>query len=72
MKLVNGVWTYTADDARREVEQALSEGYGFNFIRIFLNDLARSKDITWEENGQIMAELISGKFGDVECSFGTM
>lgn len=64
--------TYTANDARREVEQALSEGYGFNFIRIFLNDLSRSKDITWEENGQIMSELINGKFGDVECSIWTL
>lgn len=65
-------YKYTADDARREVRNALAEGYGFDFIRIFLNDLARSKDITWEENGEIMSELIAGKFGDVECSFGTI
>ena len=62
---------YTADDARREVKECLEEGYGFNFIRIFLNDLTRSKDITSEENKQIMHDLIDGKFGDVECSYST-
>ena len=62
---------YTAKDARREVRECLQEGYGFDYIRIFLNDLARGKDITWKENGEIMAELIDGKFGNVECSFGT-
>ena len=63
--------SYTVNDARREVKEALAEGYGFNYIRIFLNDLSRSKDITWEENLQIMTELIDGTFGEVECSFGT-
>ena len=63
---------YTAQDARREVKQAIEEGYGFDFIRIFLNDLSRSHDITWQENGEIMAELIDGKFGNIECSFGTL
>lgn len=62
---------YTAADARREVKEALDEGYGFNYIRIFLNDLSRSKDITWEENLQICTELIDGTFGNVECSFST-
>lgn len=62
---------YTYDDARREVKECLEEGYGFNFIRIFLNDLTRSKDITSEENEQIMHDLIDGKFGDVECSYST-
>lgn len=62
---------YTVEDARREVKECLEEGYGFNYIRIFLNDLARSKDITWEENKAIMSDLISGKFGKVDCSFST-
>lgn len=62
---------YTVADARREVKEALEEGYGFNYIRIFLNDLSRSKDITWEDNLQITTELINGTFGDVECSFST-
>ena len=62
---------YTVDDARREVKECLEEGYGFNFIRIFLNDLTRSKDITREENKQIMHDLIDGNFGDVECSYST-
>lgn len=61
---------YTAEDARREVRECIQEGYGFDYIRIFLNDLARGKDITWAENGEIMDELLSGKFG-IECSYGT-
>lgn len=63
---------YTVDDARREVKECLEEGYGFNYIRIFLNDLTRSKDISSEESKQIMHDLIDGKFGDVECSYSTM
>lgn len=62
---------YTVQDARREVRECLEEGYGFDYIRIFLNDLSRSKDITWNENMEIMKDLIDGKFGEVECSFGT-
>lgn len=62
---------YTVDDARREVKECLEEGYGFNFIRIFLNDLTRSKDISSEESKQIMHDLIDGKFGDVECAYST-
>ena len=64
--------TYTVEDARREVKECLEEGYGFNYIRIFLNDLSRSKDITWKENSEIMKDLIEGKFGDVECSYNTL
>lgn len=63
---------YTALDARREVRECLEEGYGFDYIRIFLNDLARGKDITWQENLEIMKELMDGKFGKVECSYGTL
>lgn len=61
---------YTVDDARRECKELFEEGYGFDAVRIFLNDLARGKDITWEENQEIMAEIITGKFG--RCAgFGT-
>lgn len=63
---------YTAEDARREVRECVAEGYGFDYIRIFLNDLARGRDISWEEARAIMADLISGKLGDIECSFGTL
>lgn len=62
---------YTAKDARREVRECLEEGYGFDYIRIFLNDLVRGKDITSDDRREIMAELIEGKFGRVDCSFGT-
>lgn len=63
---------YTAQDARREVRECLEEGYGFDYIRIFLNDLARGKDITWQENLEILQELADGKFGHVDCSYGTL
>ena len=63
---------YTAQDARREVAECISEGYGFDYIRIFLNDLARGKDITWEENMQIKREIFEGKFDNIDCSFGTL
>lgn len=63
---------YTKEDARREVRECLEEGYGFDYIRIFLNDLARAKDITWQDNKEIMIDLVNGKFGEVDCSFGTL
>lgn len=59
---------YTIKDARREVNQMLEEGYGFSAIRIFLNDLARSKDITWEEVTQIQIELID----KIDCGIATL
>lgn len=63
---------YTAEDARREVRECVAEGYGFDYIRIFLNDLARGRDISWEDARAIMNDLISGKLGDVEVTFGTL
>lgn len=63
---------YGAADARREVREAVGEGYGFDYIRIFLNDLARSGDITRDDRREIMRELMDGKFGRVECSYGTI
>ncbi|MBR6977442.1 MAG: hypothetical protein IKH74_03470 [Lachnospiraceae bacterium] len=62
---------YTVADARRECKELFEEGYGFNAVRIFLNDLSRGKDITWEENKQIMLEIMNGEFGEIECSFNT-
>ena len=59
---------YTAKDALRECKELLEEGYGFSGVRIFLNDLARSKDITWEENLQIMNELMQS---GIDCSIAT-
>lgn len=62
---------YTANDARRECKELFEEGYGFNAVRIFLNDLSRAKDITWEENKQIMHEILDGKLGNVDSSIST-
>ena len=61
---------YTAKDARRECKELFEEGYGFDAVRIFLNDLSRGKDITWEENREIMSEILTGKFGEF-TGFGT-
>ena len=58
---------YTIDDAKREVRELIDEGYNFSAIRVFLNDLARSKDISWEENKQIMFSLID----KMDCSIST-
>lgn len=62
---------YTADDARREVREIIEEEFGLDYIRIFLNDLARGKAITWEENREIMWEILMGDFGDIPKSYGT-
>ena len=63
---------YTAEDARREVRECVEEGYSFDYIRIFLNDLARGRDISREDAREIMNDLISGKLGDVEITLGTL
>lgn len=58
---------YTINDARRECKECFAEGYDFNFVRIFLNDLARGKDITWSEHAELMKELLL----NYDCSFKT-
>ena len=60
---------YTVQDARREVREAVEEGYGIDYVRIFLADLARGGDITRDDCREIMRELMDGQ---VECSFGTI
>ena len=65
------MYKYTIDDARREVKELLDEGYGYGAIRIFLHDLARAKDITWEECLIVKKEMLNGKYGRVECSITT-
>lgn len=62
---------YTAEDARREVRECIEEGYGFDYIRIFLNDLARGKDISWVEAREILFELTVGDFGEIAVGYGT-
>ena len=62
---------YTIDDARRECKELFEEGYGFSSVRIFLHDLARGKDITWQECSQIIEEIINGKLGNIDCSIAT-
>ena len=59
---------YTINDARREIQELLEEGYGANAIRIFLNDLSRGNDITWEENKALFLELSDM---DIDCSYST-
>ena len=61
---------YSKEDARRECRELFEEGYGFDSVRIFLNDLARGRDITWDDVREIMADIISGKLGTF-TGFGT-
>lgn len=61
---------YTVEDARRECKELFEEGYGFNAVRIFLNDLRRGKDISKDECNTIMEEILAGKFGAFN-GFGT-
>ena len=55
---------YTAADARRECKELFDEGYGFDAVRIFLNDLVRGHDITNEERRRIMTDILTGKLGE--------
>lgn len=59
---------YTLDDAKRECREMEKEGYGFGAIRVFLNDLARSGDITWKDVTQIQSELYDE---GMDCSIST-
>lgn len=47
---------HTINDARREVRECISEGYGLAYLRIFLDDLARGKAITWDRKGKVTPE----------------
>ena len=53
---------YTINDARREVRELIQEGYGFDAVRIFINDLVRGKDITNEDRKVLMRELMEDGF----------
>lgn len=61
---------YTINDARREMNELFDEGWGFGAVRVFLNDLSRSGDITWDENKQLCREIIE-RTGGKGCSIPT-
>ena len=63
---------YTLNDARRECKELFDEGYGFGAVRIFIHDLARGKDITWDEAKQLFIEIMDGKFGNVDIGIPTI
>ena len=44
------------------MRELLREGYGFDAVRIFINDLVRGKDITNEDRKVLMRELIEDGF----------
>lgn len=58
---------YTINDARREIKECFEEGYSFDYVRIFINDLRRGGDITKEESKQLFKELLEKN----DYSFGT-
>lgn len=60
---------YTVEDARREVRELIEEGESFHYIHVFLNDLARGKDIEWSDVLDILKEILQGKHGKIDCSF---
>ena len=47
----------------------LEEGESFHYIHVFLNDLARGKDIEWSDVLDILKEILQGKHGKIDCSF---
>lgn len=59
---------YTADDARREVQEMLDEGYGMGAVNGFLNELRRGGDITRQEARDIWRELV---VSDLDASVPT-
>lgn len=40
------------------VKEMIRDGESELYIRVYLNDLARSRDITWETNGEIYKEYV--------------
>lgn len=59
---------YNIEDARREVKELIQEGEDFHTIHVFLNDLARGEDITWNDVLVILKEILEGKHGQIDCS----
>lgn len=59
---------YTINDARREIREMQDEGYSFDAMRIFINDLRRGRDITEAEARQLMTDLMQRP----AASFGTL
>lgn len=59
---------YTIEDARREVQEMIADGESWGYIRIFLNDLARGGDITWQDREQLANEIIDSGY---DCSYKT-
>lgn len=59
---------FTVDMARQGCKELLAEGYGFDAVRIYLNDLSRSDDITWEDCLRLKIEMLES---GADCSMGT-
>lgn len=59
---------YTADDARREVQEMLDEGYGVGAVNSFLNELRRGGDLTRQEARDVWRELV---VSDLDASVPT-
>ena len=44
---------YTYEDAKREVTEMLEDGESMSCIVIFIHDLCRGRDITWQEGSDL-------------------
>lgn len=56
----------TVEYARREVRECLQNGCGLDYIGVFLSDLIRGGNITWQEAKEIVNDLFDGRFGDIK------
>lgn len=54
---------YTIKDAKREIDEMIADGDGMLYIRIFINDLIRGKDISHEE-GKTLYHYVAEKISD--------
>ena len=58
----------TKKEALQGAKELLNEEYGFSAVRIYLNDLVRSKEITWQDVTDIELQLYDEGF---DCSIKT-
>ena len=46
------------EDVRRAVRELIEEGYGDGYVRSFLNDMERDREIDYDDSREIAAEYI--------------
>lgn len=51
----------TIETAKTGINELFDEGYGYGAVEIYINDLRRSGDITWEESSELKHWIIEGR-----------